>query len=453
VQALTTILVDLFILFTAARLAGIVAVRLGQPAVIGELLAGIVIGPHALGLVGHPGAGMLELFGGDRAAAAHALELTHETVAELGVVVLLFSVGLETRATDILRVGARAGLVGVLGIVVPFVLGFALMAATGHPRIESAFVATALVATSVGITARVLQELGVLRGREARIILGAAVIDDVLGLILLAVVSSAAGTGASALEIVLIAVQAIAFVGFVAWAGTHATRRYTAQLARIDHTVTPLNVALIVMLGLAALAGVIGLAGIIGAFLAGMVLAESREQLELEHALRPIYDFLVPFFFVVTGTRVDLSAFGDGPIVALAAVVTLVAVVGKLLGAMLATVGMSRRTAVIVGVGMVPRGEVGLIVAGIGLSLGIIPGDIFAVVVFMSIVTTLLVPPVLNAVYRRSPEIGAASVITRHPADEMALAEADDDRVGVPAAESAGPATPQPAPPRPPDRA
>src|SRR5579884_1858486 len=174
-QALTTILLDLFVLYTAARLAGMVAARLGQPAVIGELLVGVVIGPHALGLTGHPGQGLLDSFGGDRAAAEHALALTHETVAELGVIVLLFTVGLETRVTDVLRVGVRAALVGVLGIVFPFAFGFALMAVLGHPRVEAAFVATALVATSVGITARVLHELGVLRSDEARIILGAAV--------------------------------------------------------------------------------------------------------------------------------------------------------------------------------------------------------------------------------------------------------------------------------------
>jgi Kef-type K+ transport system membrane component KefB len=425
-EALTTILVDLFIIFTAARIGGMVAARLGQPTVIGELVAGMAIGPHALSLVGQPSGGLLSLFGGNHADATHALDLVYETVAELGVVVLLFDVGLETRATDILRVGVRAGLVGVLGIVTPFVFGFAFMAATGHPNIESAFVATALVATSVGITARVLQEQGVLRSREARIILGAAVIDDVLGLILLAIVSSAAGTGSSPLDIVFTTVQAFVFVGFVAWAGTHATRRYSARINQARHLVSPLSIALILMLGLAAVAGLIGLAGIIGAFLAGMVLAESREQFELERTVQPISEFLVPFFFVVTGMRVTLSAFRDLDVVVLAIVVTVIAIAGKLAGAGLATWGLSRRTMLLVGVGMVPRGEVGLIVAGIGNNLGIIPPNIFAVVVLMSILTTLVVPPALVAIYRRSPEVGAASAIGHEPIEEAVLDEIDE---------------------------
>jgi Kef-type K+ transport system membrane component KefB len=416
-QALTTVLLDLFILYTAARLGGVVAARLGQPAVIGELLAGVVVGSHALGLTGHPGQGLLDLFGGDHGAAEHALALTHETVAELGVIVLLFTVGLETRVTDVLRVGVRAALVGVLGIVFPFGLGFALMAALGHPQMEAAFVATALVATSVGITARVLHELGVLRGDEARIILGAAVIDDVLGLILLAVVSSTAQAAASPLGIALVSVQAVAFVVFVGWAGSHVTRRYSARLDAVRRHVGLLSVGLIAMLGLAALAGIIGLAAIIGAFLAGMVLAESREREELAETLRPISEFLVPYFFVVTGTRVTLSALTEPDTLALAAAVSAVAVAGKLIGAGIATWGLPLPKVLAVGVGMVPRGEVGLIVAGIGRTAGIIPDNVFAVVVMMSVVTTLIVPPALAAIYNRWPEPGAASAVSRELLD------------------------------------
>jgi len=419
-SALTTVLLNLFVIYAAAKLAGALFSRLGQPGVIGELLAGILIGPHALGLIGVPTVGILDLFQGNREAAEHALELVLESFAELGVVVLLFTVGLETRATDILRVGMRAAAVGVLGIAVPFVLGFGFMALTGHPGLESAFVATALVATSVGITARVLQELGVLRTREARIILGAAVIDDILGLLILAVVAGAGSGEADTRAIVLIALQALAFVGFIAWAGTHATRRFSVRLDDVNEIV-PLNLSLLLMLGLAALASIIGLAGIIGAFLAGMVLAESRERFNLEHQSRPIYEFLVPVFFVFTGTKVDPSALTDGPIVAIAAAITLIAIISKLAGAGVGMLGAGRRAMLIVGVGMVPRGEVGLIVAGIGLSQGIIPADIFSVVVIMSIATTLIVPPVLSAIYQRSPETGAAAVITHDISDELEL--------------------------------
>ena len=428
-SALTTVLLNLFIIYAAARLAGALFSRFGQPSVIGELLVGVLLGPHALGLVGEPSAAIVALFDGDRAHAAHALELVLESFAEIGVIVLLFTVGLETRLTDILRVGGRAVLVGVLGIVTPFVLGFAFMAATGHPRLESAFVATALVATSVGITARVLQELGVLRTREARIILGAAVIDDILGLLLLAVVSAAgAGEGTNVGAIILIAVQAVAFVGFIAWLGSHATRRWTPQVQWLNAR-TPLNLpwnlALLLMLGLASLASIISLAGIIGAFLAGMVLAESRRQFDLERQSRPLYDFLVPFFFVYTGTKVAPAAFTDVPLVLLAVGVTVLAISSKLVGAGGAMLGTSRRSMLIVGLGMVPRGEVGLIVAGIGLSLGIIPDDIFSLVVLMSIATTLVVPPALFALYRRSPEPGASAVVSHDVSDEFDLERRD----------------------------
>ena len=427
-SALTTILLNLFLIYAAAKVAGAILARLGQPSVIGELLAGIIIGPYALGLVGEPSGEMIRFFGGDRSHAAHALELVLESIAELGVIVLLFTVGIETRVTDILRVGGRAVLVGVLGITAPFTLGFGFMAVLGHSGIESAFVATALVATSVGITARVLQELGVLRTREARIILGAAIIDDILGLLLLAIVSAAGSEeGASIHAVAVIAVQALAFVGFVAWAGTHATRRFSIHLQRLDALTVqnlPLNVSLLLMLGLAAVAGLIGLAGIIGAFLAGMVLAESRQQFDLERQSRPIYEFLVPFFFVYTGTKVDPAAFTDLGLVLLAGAVTVIAVVSKIAGAGGAMWGTSRRSMLIVGLGMVPRGEVGLIVAGIGLSLGIISGDIFSVAVIMSIATTLVVPPALYALYRRSPEVGASSVITHDVSDEFDLAAA-----------------------------
>jgi Kef-type K+ transport system membrane component KefB len=444
-SALTTVLLNLFIIYAAAKLAGAVFTRFGQPSVIGELLAGVAIGPHALGLIGEPTAGLVEFFDGDREAARHGIELVLESIAELGVVVLLFTVGLETRVTDLLRVGRRAAVVGVLGIVAPFLLGFGFMALTDHPRIESAFVATALVATSVGITARVLQELGVLRTREARIILGAAIIDDVLGLLLLSVVAAAGSGDGGVVEIALIALQAIVFVVFVAWAGTHATRRFSVRLDDLAEAV-PLNVSLLLMLGLAALASVIGLAGIIGAFLAGMVLAESRERFNLEHQARPIAELLVPIFFVYTGTKVDPAAFREGETVLLAAAITLIALVSKLVGAGGGMLGAGRRSMLIVGVGMAPRGEVGLIVAGIGLSLGIITGELFSVVVIMSIATTLVVPPALTAIYRRSPEIGASSVVTHDVSDEFDLAGdgADQERPDGAGSHMAAGATPPP---------
>lgn len=403
-SALTTVLLNLFVIYAAARLAGLLCARLGQPAVIGELLAGVAIGPHVLGLVGVPSAGVIDLFGGDHMLAERALDLVLESFAEVGVIVLLFTVGLETRPSDLVRVGVRSALVGTLGVVTPFVFGFALMRATGHPGIESAFVATAMVATSIGITARVLQELGVLQSREARVILGAAVIDDVLGLIVLTIVSAASAGGSGGYEVAIVAGQAVAFIVFVAWAGRHVMRRFSVHVQQLDALTPndlPLNLSLLLMLGLAALAGLLGLAGIIGAFLAGMTLAESSDQFALDERSKPIYEFLVPFFFVYIGGKVDPQSLADGGVLLLALAITAVAVVSKLLGASGAMWGTSRRSMAIVGVGMVPRGEVGLIVAGIGLSKGIVPESLFSVVVVMSLATTLITPYGLSALYRR----------------------------------------------------
>lgn len=399
-EDITSILVDLFVLFACAKAAGELFARIRQPPIVGEVLVGVVIGPHALGLVGSPDSALIELFGGSRVAAEEALTIVFDVIAELGVIILLFFVGLETRLRDLLEVGTRAGLVGVLGIVFPFLLGFLLIWATGRPTVESTFVATAMVATSVGITARVLGDIGAIRTKESRIILGAAVVDDILALLLLAVVSGLAADDFDVLELGLTALGAVLFVVFAALVGTRVIRQYSIHLERLQIRNSPFLVAMILMLGLSALAGFIGLAAIIGAFLAGMMLAEAKERFNLEQQALPIYEFLVPFFFVIIGTKVDLSVFEDVEILGIALAVTALAVAGKLLGGGLAATGLPARSVGIIGTGMVPRGEVGLVVASIGSGLGAISGDMFSVVVFMSIATTLLAPPALVWLYR-----------------------------------------------------
>src|SRR5215212_4994973 len=406
---ITALLFDLFMVFLAAKVAAELFERIHQPPVIGELLAGVLIGPFALGLIGTPNAGLVAAFHGDEAAAEESIKLVYHLVAELGIVVLLFFVGLETRLADILRVGGRAGLVAVVGVVIPFMLGYGLMGPLlGHPSVESIFVGAAMVATSVGITARVLRDLGVIGSTESRIILGAAVIDDILAMIILAVVAGLATTGSvSAVEVGVIAGQALLFTAFVALVGTGTVRRYGLRLGSLKMDGAPLAVSLLLMLGLAALSASIGLAAIIGAFLAGMVFAEAREHFDLEHQALPIYQFLVPFFFVFTGAQVDWRLFLDTGIMGTAAAVTILALLGKMVGCGIGVLGLGGRSAAIVGVGMAPRGEVGLIVASLGLSLGAIPGPIFSVVVIMSILTTLVVPPVLRVLYRGHPEMTA----------------------------------------------
>jgi Kef-type K+ transport system membrane component KefB len=402
---ITGLLLDLFLVLLAAKVAAELFERLQQPAVIGELLAGMLIGPYALGLIGVPDESLVEAFHGDLAAATEGMNLTYHLLAELGVVVLLFFVGLETRIADIFRVGLRAGAVAMLGVALPFLLGFLLMGPVlGYPQLQAIFVGTAMVATSVGITARVLRELGVIASRESRIILGAAVIDDILAMIILAMVAGLATTGSvSPLQIGVIAGQAILFTVFVGLVGTGVVGRYALGLNRLRMDNAPFAIALLAMLGLAALSAQIGLAAIIGAFLAGMVFAEAREHFELEHQALPVYQFLVPFFFVITGSQVDWRMFLDGGIIGIALAVTGLALLGKFVGCGLASAGLGRRGMAIVGIGMAPRGEVGLIVASLGLSLGAIPNQIFSVVVIMSVLTTFVVPPILRALYVGQP--------------------------------------------------
>jgi Kef-type K+ transport system membrane component KefB len=400
VEGISSILVDLFLIFTLAKITGRLFVALGQPSIAGEVLVGILIGPYALGWIGTPDASLIHLFGGDEEAAQHAMAVILDVIAELGVIILLFFVGLETSVRDLVEVRGRATLVAVLGILFPFALGFGFMYLSGRSNLEAAFIATTMVATSVGITARVLGDLGVLQSQEARIILGAAVVDDILSLLLLSIVSGIGGGAYNLVEIGLTALQAVLFVLFAVFVGTKAVRRFSVRLGRVPVRNASLIFAIGLMLGLSALSGSIGLAAIIGAFLAGLMLAEAEWKTELEEQARPIYEFLVPFFFVVTGAKVNLAAFGELTVLGMALLVTVLAVAGKFAAGWLAARGLSRRSAAIIGVGMVPRGEVGLIAASIGLSKGAISGDMFSALVFMSLATTLLAPPLLVRLYR-----------------------------------------------------
>jgi Kef-type K+ transport system membrane component KefB len=374
----------LFGVLLAAKLADELFKRIGQPAVVGEILAGVIIGPSVLGLA-EPDE-VLEVF------------------AELGVVFLLFWVGLETRISALREVGRLAALVGLLGVLIPFAGGLGLGFAIGEDAGTAVFLAAALVATSVGITSAVLLELGVLDSRPSRTILGAAVVDDVLAMLVLAVavgIAGAEGSGAPQVgnevtSVVVVAALAIAFVAFFALGGTRLLRRRPQLLHAPRFSESPLLPAVILCLGLAALAAQIGLAAIIGAFLAGMIVAETRDQHPIEDEVAPLYAFFPPFFFVFIGLQVELDAFADADTILLLAGVTVLAAATKLAGGWIGARSLGHRAAAFVAVGMVPRGEVGIIVAGIGRASGVIDDDLFAVIVGMSVLTTLAVPPLLR---------------------------------------------------------
>jgi Kef-type K+ transport system membrane component KefB len=374
-------LIEIFVLFAAAKILGEVFEHFGQPAVVGELLGGVLVGPHLLGAVGADSEPVLEL------------------LAELGVIILLFTVGLETSLGELRHVGRPALLVGFLGVAAPFALGAALMVGLGYERGDILFVAAAMVATSVGVTARVLRDLGALRTPPGRVVLGAAVVDDVLALLILAVVGGLAAGDLSTIELSLTVLEVLVFIVVVGVAGPGVVKK-VSELAHLPIVPgSPLVFALLLTLGLAALSETIGLAAIIGAFLAGLIFEFNKS--EVTSQVEPIYEFLVPFFFAVTGSRLDPGVFIDLSIVGLAAAVTVLAILTKVGAGYWGSRSLGRGDAMLVGVGMVPRGEVGLIVASIGLGLGIISADLYGVVVAMTIVTTLATPPVLGVLVRR----------------------------------------------------
>ena len=375
------LLLGLFLMIAAAKLLAEIFERLRQPAVVGEILAGVLIGPYVLGWV-------------------HPDQITH-TLSEIGVIFLLFSVGLETKPAAILSVGKTAGIVAVLGVVVPFVAGWGLMELWGSSNIESLFMGTAMVATSVGITARVLASMNLLGATASRIILGAAVIDDILGLLVLAVVVSVAAGDADYSKIGLTAALSLGFVAAVALVLAPLLTRHAPRLGanvRIGHAA--FIGSLLLCLGLAAAASYIGVAAIIGAFLAGMAIAEVSEGNHALHdQVRGATELLVPFFLVGIGMQLNLLVFADPDIILLAVIVTAVAVLTKLIGCGLGAWPLGMRGALQVGVGMVPRGEVGIVVAQIGLSMGVISDRMFGVVLFMAVATTLIAPPFIRPLF------------------------------------------------------
>ena len=416
----------LAIIILAARLFAPLAQRIGFPAVLGELLLGVVLGN--IGLLG------VHYF--DSIAKDPIIVF----MAELGVIILLLQIGLETRLGDLVKVGARASLVGSVGIIVPFALGAFVVGPLLLPGLEFnayLFLGATLAATSVGITGRVFRDLGRLKMPEAQIVLGAAVIDDVLGLVILAVVSSLVQAGTvSMVDVLMIIAKAVLFLGGSIAIGRALAPHLLRQISRLDNSHSMLfSLVLVAGLFMAWLAHAAGLAPIIGAFAAGLLFepvflkefetpklvqdieslllptaADPGQQAQIrsvlarhtshqhEHMIEPIGYFFVPVFFVMTGMQVDLTALSDPKVVVVALGITLAAVAGKLMAGFVAGKGMNSW---LVGWGMVPRGEVGLIFAMVGKQLGVMSETMFSVIVIMVILTTLITPPILTLLLRR----------------------------------------------------
>jgi len=406
----TPVLLGLVIMLVAAKLGGEVAERVHQPAVLGELLAGVILGNLAL-----VGFGGLEFL---------STNLGITILAEIGVILLLFEVGLESNVSEMMSVGLSSLMVAVLGIIAPFFLGLwvSSIMLPDEETLVHVFIGATLCATSVGITARVLTDLGKVSSREAKIILGAAVIDDVLGLVILAVVSgviSAANTGGelATMDVGLIILKATAFLIGAIILGGWLSPRVFALASKLRIKGMLLTVALSFCFFLSWLANAIELAPIVGAFAAGLILDEvhykdfvDRGDHTVEELLHPIGVFLIPVFFVLMGIKVDLSTFGQAEILGFAALLSIAAILGKMICALgVMEKGLDR---ISVAVGMVPRGEVGLIFAGIGASLvlhghPVISVSVFSAVVIMVIVTTLITPPVLKVTLARGDEAKA----------------------------------------------
>jgi Kef-type K+ transport system membrane component KefB len=376
------LLLGLVLVWLAAKLAGEAMERVGQTAVLGELLAGMLIGPGLLGLV-------------------HESEVLH-SLAELGVLILLFEVGLESDVDELLSAGLQATLVAAVGVVLPFAAGYAVMHWLGHPPLVSVFVGATLTATSVGITARVLADLGRLQDPTANVVLGAAVVDDVLGLIILAVVTGAAQTGGvSAGSVALLTGKAVIFLVAAILLGLRLAPILVAWISRLRARGTLVVYSLVFAMGLAALADLIGLATIIGAFAAGLILAKTDRRAPIEERVRPVADLFVPVFFVTVGMKVEparLNPLAGETQLGLAILLTVLAVAAKLATGLVAYRPGVRRW--VVGVGMVPRGEVGLIFAGTGLAIGVVTADLYSALVVTVMLTTFAAPPWLKLLYR-----------------------------------------------------
>lgn len=384
------LLIALVVTIVLAKALGEVAQRFGQPAVLGELIAGVLVGGSVLGLLD------------PTQPAIHAL-------AELGVLILLFEIGLHTDLKSLAAVGGSATAVAVVGVALPFAMGYWGATAMGLSQMPALVAAAALTATSVGISARVLGELGVLDRPEGRIVLGAAVLDDIIGLVILAVVASAvAGGSITALGVTRLAGVAIGFVVLAVLVGSRVAPPLFRFVARVQNAGVLGPIAFSFALLLAWLAATAGSATIIGAFAAGLVLHNTPQRRDIEQATTYLGHFFVPIFFASVGAAVELSALASRTSLTLGAMLVAVGILGKV-AAGYAPLGF-KGSRLLIGIAMVPRGEVGLIFAQMGLASGAIGAEVFGAIMLMVLVTTFVTPPLLAKVARRAGPASAGAL-------------------------------------------
>jgi Kef-type K+ transport system membrane component KefB len=387
---ISDLLIALLAIFVAAKLSGELAERIGQPAVLGEMVGGIVIGVSGLHLID-----------------AHN-PLLH-VLAELGVVLLLFLIGLETDIHRLLAVGGASAAVAAAGVVLPFIAGYGVGSWLGYPTTVSVFLGAALTATSVGITARVLSDLGQLKSDESQVVLGAAVVDDILGLVLLSVISAvAAGEKLTVVGVAKVFAVAFGFVVLALVVGSLLAPRLMALVARLRVGKALFFASITFAFALAYVADLAGSALIVGAFAAGLVLAKTDRGRDIEHEVYDVAQFFIPIFFVSVGAAVDLKSLSPfradtRQFLVIGLLLTAVAIIGKLIAGY-AAFGRPLRKLVI-GVGMVPRGEVGLIFAQLGLSAGLLSTGLYTSVALMVMVTTFVAPPALRMLFARQQHL------------------------------------------------
>lgn len=427
---LSGVLLSLVVVYLASKVGGELANRFGLPPVLGELVGGVIVGVSALDLLVFPEGGgdsssslimtLLQTTAGlEPGAVAATFERQSEVIsvlAELGVIVLLFEIGLESNLKELLAVGYQAIAVAFVGVVVPFAAGtIGLMTLFHVSAIPAIFAGAALTATSIGITSKVLSELGKLNSTEGQIILGAAVIDDVLGIIVLAVVASLAKTGEiDVSNVIYLIISATGFLLGAILLGKVFNNSFVAIAERLKTRGKLTIPAFIFAFLLAYLAAAIHLEAILGAFAAGLVLDETDERIELEEQIRPIADLLVPIFFVAVGAKTDLSVLNpfepsnrEGLIIA--SFLMAIAIVGKVVTG-LVVFGQPQINRLAIGVGMIPRGEVGLVFAGVGSASGALSKPLEAAIIVMVILTTFLAPPLLRVVFPSTPEEAISSL-------------------------------------------